>query len=466
MNKILTMGALALASLLALPACDDENNVGESIAKGEVTIVVDSTFTVTGRSVRTLEFDSKVNQLLIGRLSAEDFGDLQASFTGRLMPAAQLSIPDSIPLEDVSGMTLRFTFAKKAFTGDTLAPQQLTVYPLTRQLPSGIDNTFDPEGYYDPQNSLGSATYTASDLGLSTYGSTVGTVNVPLKSEFAREVVNAYRTDPSVFAWPETFAKYFPGIYVKSTFGRGLVLNFSNTQFITYWTHKVKVNKLVDGKYQMVDSLMKDSTALFAISPEVLSANLLRLTPAQSIEDRIARGQQIIMSPAGYNVEVDFPAQEILNRYNRDDFNMGVINTLTYTLPVTPMNNRYNITPPPYLLMIKTSKMDDFFANSLVPKAKDTDAFWAAYDSEKGRYVFSDMRAYIVVLMEAGGQVKPEDTQFTLVPVDIATETTGSYYNQTTVVTTCTPYIAHPTVAILDIPHSKVTFTYSRQVIK
>ena len=190
---------LALGSLAMLPACDDEDNVGGSITRGEVTIVVDSTFTVTGRSVRAESIDGRDGNLLLGRLAAQDFGELTADFTGRLMPASTLTIPDSIPLEDVTGMSLSFSFEKDGFTGDTLSPQQLSVYTLTSQLPDNITSAFDPTGYYDASAPLGTASYTASSLGLGGNKSDGGKVSVPLKAEFARDVVRRYRTDPSVF---------------------------------------------------------------------------------------------------------------------------------------------------------------------------------------------------------------------------------------------------------------------------
>lgn len=157
MNKKAAIQSLLLSAALGtgLTSCDEHDNVGGVITPGEVTIVVDSTFTVTGRSVRVQSMDSRNGDLLLGRLYAEDFGELDAAFAGRLMPASTLSIPDSIPLEDVSGMTLRFTFDSDGFTGDTLAPQQLSVYTLTRQLPDNIDSSFDPQGYYDANKPLG-----------------------------------------------------------------------------------------------------------------------------------------------------------------------------------------------------------------------------------------------------------------------------------------------------------------------
>ena len=53
MKNILARGAVAaLVASCALSSCDDDSQVGSSITKGEVSIEVDSLFTVVGRSVR------------------------------------------------------------------------------------------------------------------------------------------------------------------------------------------------------------------------------------------------------------------------------------------------------------------------------------------------------------------------------------------------------------------------------
>ncbi len=467
MKNILVRGAVAaLVASCALSSCDDDSQVGSSITKGEVSIEVDSLFTVVGRSVRPERYDSRSADLLIGRLKAEGYGELESYFAGRLMPATSLSIPDTIKEEAVTGMNLRFIFPSSAFTGDSMAPQQLSVYKLTRQLPDDIDNATDLDGFYDPSSPLGTKSYSATAIGTTNANKTKRSVTVPLGADYARSVVRQYRKDASVFQWPATFAKYFPGIVVRSTFGRGMVANMTNTEFIAYYERKVKKTVVENGVGVSRDTIVTDSATLFAISPEVLSANLITLKPSQNILEMVAAGQQVLMSPGGYNVEIDFPAQDIINRYNSDNFNIGVINTLTYTVPVSHIENSYGINPPPYLLMVKSAKMKEFFASNSIPEEDDDEVFWAKYDKEKKEYVFSSLRPYITALMRDGGEVKPEDMRFTLVPVNITTEQAGSSYNPRTVVTACRYYIAHPTMCVLDIPASKVKFTYSRQVIK
>lgn len=465
----LYLSALLTLCTVAFTSCEEDTNIGTSISKGEVTIEVDSLFSVTGESVRADIFDSRSSTLLLGRLAAEDYGTLECSFASQLMPAASLSIPDSIPLEDVSGMSLKFTYKKAEVTGDSLAPQQLAVYRLLKELPSDINNMTDLSGYYNSSSLLGTKSYTASTLGMSTalQNKATGTINIPLSPEFAREVVKEYRTNPATFATPSAFAKKFAGIYVGQTFGRGLVVNMTSTEFTTYYNYHREVTVVKDGVAVKVDSLITDSATLFSISPEVLSANLMRMSPAQSVADRVSSKECILQGPGGYNVKVHFPARQIIERYYKEDFNLSVVNSLTYEVPVRNVANDYGITRPPYLLMIKTSRLPEFFLKNQLPQEDDTDCFYAAYNSQTDSYRFTSLRPYIVELMANGGKVEDADEDFTLVPVTITTEDVGSVTRTSKVmVTACDLYIARPVLCRLDIPGSKVKLTYSRQFMK
>lgn len=459
----------ALVCALSLASCtDDAGNVGAGLIRGEVVIDIDSSFVATGKSSPAFVFDSKNRTLLIGHLDVEEYGDLNCSFVSRLMPGSDINIPDSITTDQISGMKLKFMMANGAFTGDSVAPQKIEVYKLTKQLPENINNTFDPEGYYDP-TPLASRNYTATAMGMAddVYKKNYRSINIDLPLESARKVYSQYRTNPAIFQWPDKLAEYFPGIFARNTFGTGLVVDVGNTEFTLYYQYLTKVNKVIDSVAVAVDSLRTDSTTVFTISPEVLSSNNMNLRPAESIKARVAAGEPVIQSPGGYNVEMHFPAREIVARYKNADFNLAVVNNLTFQLPIRQIQNDYGIKPPIYLLMIKTSKMKEFFAENKVPQGyvgeeTDTDAFWAAYDADTGSYTFAAMRPYILDLMEKE-TISDEDCDFTLVPVEIRTEVWGTSYNQKTFVSSCLPYITRPSMGVLNFDTAKIRFTFSRQ---
>ena len=110
--------------------------------------------------------DTRSTTNLLGRISVPEYGDLHCSFVSQLLSTARLDIPDSIPISQIDSMKLVLYVPRGELTGDSLAPQQLKAYRLTKTLPSDINNHFDPTGYYDPTSTLGSRSFTISALGM------------------------------------------------------------------------------------------------------------------------------------------------------------------------------------------------------------------------------------------------------------------------------------------------------------
>lgn len=69
-------------------------------------------------------------------------------------------MPDSA---QVDSMKLVLSVPRGQLTGDSLAPQQLRAFQLSKSLPLDINNTFDPTGYYD-RRILSAAVATLSPL--------------------------------------------------------------------------------------------------------------------------------------------------------------------------------------------------------------------------------------------------------------------------------------------------------------
>ena len=117
--------------------------------------------------------------------------------------------------------------------------------------------------------------------------------------------------------------------------------------------------------------------------------------------------------------------------------------------------------------MVKTSELDDFFAEGKIPDNKSS--FYGAYSTITGGYHFATMRDYIVDLKAKGeNNITEEDVSFTLVPVNVTTEEyTNPYTSEVTiVVTNVLPYIVKPTMVELDTKNAVIVFTYSNQIIE
>lgn len=450
----------AAGALLSFTACEDTSGIGGSLTEPNVAINVDSSFVITGQSFHQPDFDSRSETMLLGAVDMEGVGSYSSSIVTQLMAASSLVLPDTVPLDSISGMALKLNFKRGALTGDSLAPCQLKVYELTRQLPASIQSNFDPSGYYDPAHPIGVRNYTASILGLSEadYPKGFTTLKVDLPVEMGRKFITRYRTDPSVFQWPADFNRYFPGLYIENTFGKGCMVNVTVAEMSVYHNVKKRVPVHVGDSTVYADGVGKDSVTIFSTAPEVLSSNNLRMNIAQPIRDMVERDNKVVvMSPCGYLASIRIPAQEIIDKYYASDFDLAVVNNLVLTIPARSITNNYGLRPAPNLLLVRRCDMVSFFANNQIPDATKK-SFYGSYSTSTGKYTFSSMRQYIIDLLAEGKTVKEEDMDFVLIPVDIASET--NTLNNTVYVTNCLPYIYRPTLGELDFSRARLTFTF------
>lgn len=461
---------LALLAPLAAALLSCENNlseIGGTLAKGEVSIYVDElVYDLQGQSVEMDRFDSRASTNLLGCLSTPEYGDLDCSYVTRLLPTPYLGFPASVPEEDVDSMKIVITVPRGSLAGDSLAPQQLSVYRLNRQLPDDIDNTFDPSQYYDKADLIATKNYTLSALALpfdKFAKDKVIELRMPLPREYALDVVRKYRTEPEIFQWPSSFADWIPGLYVKHTFGRGCVANVTQTKSLIYYHYTTTQSVLEDGAYVSKEVVVADSVCNFVTSPAVLSGNSILYRPSPSLK-QLAASETLLTSPGGYMARFRFPAEDILNHLNGVDKSLTVIANLTMAIPAEKIPGKVDIGVPPHLLMVPSARIDDFFANGELPDDKTT--FWASYNSDEGRYNFTSLREFISDMSKLPN-LDGVDMDYSLIPVLIGTEIiTDSYGNATgTKVVSCTPYMAAPTMVRLRTDIGRFIFTFSRQTL-
>ena len=184
----------------------------------------------------------------------------------------------------------------------------------------------------------------------------------------------------------------------------------------------------------------------------------------------VDNGEAMIVAPAGYEVQVRFPIQDIIDKYKANiGNNQSVINTLTLTLPVSVPLTEYNIQPPTYLLMVKTSQKDNFINGDSL--ANNKDSFYAVYSPSQKEYVFTGLRDYIInIIKNQGGVATEDDFNFTITPVDVTTysyQSSNYYYGggSTTVVTKISPMVSRPAIARLLLNKAKVSISYSKQIV-
>lgn len=464
---------LAAAALLGLYACTDET-IGVSITDSVSSIIEDSSFVITGQSVRNDRVQMRTSTKMLGSLRAEGFGSLQAEAVTMWMPAVSIDTT-GVKSEWIDSCRLKLRIpVRDGYTGNSLAPMRLSVYRLNKSLPSPIYSDFDPTGYYNADDLLATESYSptsgwvemsTSYLTGSVEYDTVRVISVPMPVELGRDLFDAYKSDPSMFTSPKRFADFFPGIYITNSYGSGHVVNIKATELDVYYRQHVHLTDTTDTIYPA------QCQSYLASTPEVVSDNIIHFDIDDAITSMVNNGEALIVAPAGYEVQVRFPIQDIIDKYrNNIGTNQSIINNLTLRLPVSVPETEYDIQPPTYLLMVKTSKKDTFINGDSL--TNNQDSFYAVYNAVKKEYEFTGLRDYIInIINNQGGIATEDDINFTITPVDVVTYTYSSSYSYyystaaTSVVTKISPLVSRPAIVRLLLDQAKIKMTYSKQIV-
>lgn len=456
-------------SILALPlvalaaaSCDNSDEIGSSIIADEVEIVSESDFVVTGKTVQNQKVQSRTVVQLLGSINAGEYGNFYSDFVTQFMPSAKIETEGVI----VDGLTLRMAIPRSTgYVGDTLIPMGLEVYELTKPLVYPIYSNFGNEvsEYYDASKPIASKVYNFNTAGLSDSVKALSYFDIPveLPKELGEKLFNIYKENPENYLIPEQFAQKFPGLYVKSTYGDGRVVKIG----ATIMSLKYHVNEINEAGR---DTTYYYDGNYYAVSPEIITNNNIKYEMSSELTDKYESGENLLVAPIGLDMEIKFPINEIRDSYLAGAGKLAVINSLSYTLPVEEIKNDYDITPPPYVLMVRSDKKDDFFANNQV--TDNINSFLGTYNSTEKQYEFPDMRGYLNKFTK-GDKAKPEEYTFTITPVTVNTESNGSssyyyYGTTTTTVSSIVPYVETPAMVKILLEDAKITLSYSKQTLK
>lgn len=454
--RLTSIFPIAIALLLAAAtACQDDNNtIGSSIVQDDVTITVDSSFTITGVSVANPCIQSRTINQLLGRIDADAFGIISSDFVTQFMPASRLDTT-GVSVADIDSLVLVMTVGKGDFIGDSIVPMGLEVYPLIKELPSPIFSDFDPTGFYSPV-AMASKIYNLSSASADTIESyKYRQIRVKMPLELGRKFFTEYKTNPAVFSSPTKFAEFFPGVYVKNSYGSGRISTITNTMLNLYF-HKTTINPTTQR-----DTVVSAVGNYFAVTPEIVTNNNISLAVSSAIHDRVANAETIVMGPTGYDVKVRFPAPELIARFKASASDLSVVNNLYLTIPGEVIENEDGIEPPATLLCVLATKREEFFASNELPDG--VTAFYATWDSLNKSYSFGDINLYLNHLLSKD-TITEEDYTFILTPVTRQEEITDEYYGTTSLIT-LNPYVNNPAMVRILLDKAKIKLTFTSQVV-
>lgn len=463
MKKILFGTFAALYALMSATSCSDTTKeIGSTLIQEESEVVIHNEFNVTGHTTPNQRIESRTIVQLLGDISAQGYGNFTSDFVCQFMPASKL-VTEGVTADDIDSMKLILAYPNGGYVGDSIAPMGLEVFLLDKQLPSPIFSTLDPEEYCDTKKApLASKIYVGNAQGEndSIRGLSYREIKIDLPLRLARDLFNLYVENPSAYAFPANFAKYFPGIYVRNSFGSGRITQIQRTNIIMYY-HTVGTDS--EGK----EVINRFEGNYFAVTPEVISNNNINFTIDPSLQAEIDGGANIIVAPVGRDIELTFPIADVIDYYLANRGPLSVVNTLSMEIPAETITNDYGIEPPASLLLVLSAKKEEFFLNNSLND--DKTSFLANYNSATKSYSFTGLRNYFLNMFDqynASGRIKPEDVTFTLTPVAVTTENTSSGYTSSVYVSAITPYIGKPAMVRLDLDKADITFQFSKQSLK
>lgn len=249
---------------------------------------------------------------------------------------------------------------------------------------------------------------------------------------------------------------------IESSFGKGLIANLAGINFNIYYHNLEKTTQVEDGDTTTVMKPSPASVTVLTTAPEVLSSNNISYEVSDKIREMIAEGKTIITTPGGFTTRFTFPAKKIIEDYKDKGHNLSIISNLTMNVPAKAVDNDFGLGVAPYMLMIKTSEIDDFFSKGRLPDNKTS--FSSTYDYTNGRYRFNALREYILNLIKKG-EIEDDDVDFSFVPVYIGYDN-GEQNDTQSFVTKCLPYTFAPTMTELDTKNSTIIFSFSSQLIE
>ena len=285
-----------------------------------------------------------------------------------------------------------------SFFGDSINACRLSIYELNEKLDIEDEPYYtdiNPTDFYDPNDLLGTKVYTAVDYSTSDSIRNLDTYVPSVHLEFDKEtayriggnILRASRNAGSNFN-NDTFSDAFKGIYVKSDYGDGTILNIFQAQInIVY---KCYATDETTGEILKKSNSTEDSTyygyRTFASTREVLQANQL-LNDEDKINELIAEDYNTyIKAPAGIFTQAALPVKEIGEKLMEDSLNAV---SLTFSNYNQQSDLEYNMPIPSTLMLIRKKYKDTFFEENQLPD--EINSYLTSHTSTTNQYTFSNI---------------------------------------------------------------------------
>ncbi len=430
---------------LAFIACDDDlSSVGLEIQPdGDKISVRTDTVSFTSSTQIVDAIFIKSDMAYLGSYDDPLYGNVKYGYLCNFYTSPDNVFADEVIDNKIDSVTLSILyhgFEDEGFVGDSLAPMEATVRKVMEPLSKkNYYSDIDPikEGYISKDApALANAIYTARDL------------NVPDSVYLLTETVNGKKvkvfSSHVTFKFPDTtlgekiynewkrpggketfkdldkFFKFFPGVYIESTYGSGNVLKIRRTLLEVHYRTHIKRN--TSGK---VDSLVTRS-ALFSTAAESTQLNIIeKNSNREKLQELVSDTEYTYLkTPAGVITQLEIPLQDIVNKIGDDD---RIFNNVNLTLETAEQPAGEDM--PSAIMLIHPDSAKTFFEEARNPNSVGNGYCYFATRALSSSYKYDF--GNISTLIQNSIKNSTEPLKLLVVPVQFITDASGSPYATT-----------------------------------
>ena len=175
----------------------------------------------------TIKLDSiyaKTMYGLLGEFYDPSYGNFKAGYACQFYADSQTFREMAVD-DRIDSIILGIQYS--SFTGDSLTPMEVSVFPIIRPLEKNYYSNMNLEDYCDLSTPLGRQAFTVRNLNVSdSLNSDIKSIEVRLPRELGQKLYDEWKkATPNAFGSLDAFTEFFPGIYITTTYGTGSIIN-------------------------------------------------------------------------------------------------------------------------------------------------------------------------------------------------------------------------------------------------
>lgn len=403
MNSRISILVVAMALLGLTFSCDDDiTTLGSTMMPEQDSLsTYYQSFPILTRSVRSDSVVANTSSCYIGSMvDPETKATTTCSFLAQFHLQEDYRLPDrNLLVTDDNGNIFADSCVVRIFHdkfyGDSLTTMKLTVTDLSLGNVMNESETYytniDPSTYINPTpNFSKSVTYSVLDQNLPDDETSLSSGNyrsipVHVGADYGSYILNTYYNHPEYFKNSYTFNhNVCPGVYVQHTGGIGAIINSDVSVLDVYFRYYDAQN----------DTISKAWMRLGATQEVIQNTNYSHDFPKEMLLTDSEHPYTYIKSPAAIHTEVVLPVKDMLSGVHYTD----TINSARFTLRRYAVQNQstYDLSVPPYILLLPKGKANEFFTSGEMPDSKTS--YLCAFSSTNNCYTFTNIAPLLAYL--------------------------------------------------------------------